>query len=200
MSWTSSLFACLVPVEAAAGGAGARDIIQTATNLADHVFASSRNGVLPGRLQTMFGGNPQWAALYLLEDEVVLAGAALAEQHELLCRLIEAIETAPAFIVEATRERHDPGGFLHMAGFEPRPFEMVYPADAVIRDGWVYFHTEDQVRALLAAAPCGPDPCPPGDDDGESLQFVFALLKSHRALLRKAMDVGSAVAFAEMST
>lgn len=199
MSWTSALFACLVPVAATSDGADARRLIETTTSPEHHVLGFSRNGALVHNLKTICADDPRWVGLYLLDDEAVLAGETLRSQHDLLCRLIEAIDAAPGFVVEATSEPHRVHGELHTPGFEPLPFEWVYPPDAVIRDGRVYFHTEASVRALLAAAPCGVDPCPPGDDDGESLQFVFGLLKSHRALLRRALDEGAAVAFAEMS-
>ncbi len=97
------------------------------------------------------------------------------------------------------KEPFEPSGVLLSEGFHPVPFERVYPTNAVVKHGWIYAYNEAQILALLASAPCRPQPCPDGDDDGESLEFVFALLKSHRALLALAMERDAAIAFAEMS-
>lgn len=199
MSWTSSLFACLVPIAAAADGRGARQVISETTDLDQNVFASSRNGALPGNLRQVCAASTRWQRLYLLGEESLLAGEELRQQHELLGQLLEEIERSPSFVVEAMKERYAPTGELNMEGFQPLPFERAYPADAVVVDGWIYSYTEAQVLAMLASAPCGPQPCPDGDDDGESLEFVFAVLKSHRALLGLAIEREAAVAFAEMS-
>lgn len=199
MSWTSSLFACLIPVAAAADSRGARQVISEATDIGHNVFASSRNGALPANLQQVCSASTRWQQLYLLGEESLLAGDALRQQHELLGQMLAEIERSPSFVVEAMKERYASTGELHMEGFQPLPFEMVYPADAVVKDGWIYLYTEAQVLAMLASAPCRPQPCPDGDDDGESLEFVFAVLKSHRALLGLAIERDAAVAFAEMS-
>ena len=57
----------------------------------------------------------------------------------------------------------------------------------------------DEFLAMLASAPCGPQACAEWDDDGESLESVFGMLKSHRALLGLAIERDAGVAFAEMS-
>jgi hypothetical protein len=199
MSWTSSLFACIVPLTAAADDRGARQVISETTDLDQHVFASSRNGALPAQLQQVCAASPRWQGLYLLGNESLLAGDALRQQHDVLGQLLDEIERAPSFVVEAMKERYAPTGELHMDGFHPLPFERVYPADAVVKDGWIYLYTDAQIRAMLASAPCGAQPCPDGDDEGENLEFVFALLKSHRALLAVAIERDAAVAFGEMS-
>lgn len=199
MSWTSSLFACLVPIAAAADDRGARQVISETTDVGQHVFASSRNGALPRNLQQVCSASTRWQQLYLLREQSLLAGEALREQHALLGELLAEIKRSPSFVVEAMKERHEPTGELHMEGFQPLPFEMVYPADAAVKDGWIYQYTEAQVLAMLDSAPCGPQPCPDRDDDGESLEFVFGVLKSHRALLGLAIERNAAVAFAEMS-
>lgn len=199
MSWTSSLFACLVPLAAAAGVRGARQVIGETNDLEHSVFASSRNGALPANLQQVCAASSRWQRLYLLGSESLLAGEELRQQHELLGQLLAEIERSPSFVVEAMKERYAPTGELHMEGFHPLPFERVYPADAVVKDGWIYLHNEAQVLAMLASAPCGPQACAEWDDDGESLESVFGLLKSHRALLGIAIERDAAVAFAEMS-
>lgn len=200
MSWQSSLFACIVPATVATECGSARDIISAATDIDDRVFAPSRNGVLVYNLGKICEASPRWQGLYLLTEEAVLAGESLRQQHELVGALLAEIARNPDFVVEAMKLKHEPEGYLITEGFEPRPYEMVYAADAVIKDGWVYEYSAEKVLAKLESAPCGPDPCPPGDDDGESLEFVFALLKSHHALLGQALERGAAVAAAEMST
>lgn len=199
MSWSSSLFACRVPLAAAADVRGARQVISETNDLGYSVFASSRNGALPANLQQVCAASTRWQPLYLLAAESLLAGEELRRQHELLGQLLAEIERSPSFVVEAMKERYAPTGVLHTEGFQPLPFERVYPADAVVRDGWIYLHTEAQILAMLASAPCGPQPCPEWDEDGESLESVFGLLKSHRALLGLAIERDAAVAFAEMS-
>ncbi len=188
MSWTSSLFACLVPLAAAADGRGARQVISETTDLEHSVFASSRNGAVPANLQQLCAASTRWQRLYLLRDESVLAGEELRQQHDLLGQLLAEIDRSVSFVVEATKERHAPTGELHMEGFHPLPFERVYPADAVVRDRWIYLHTEAQILAMLASAPCGPQACAEWDDDGESLESVFGVLKSNRALLGLAVE------------
>lgn len=199
MSWTSTLFACLVPAAAADDPRGARQVISETTDIGEHVFAPSRNGAIPTQLTQLCSASARWQAIYLLREEALLAGDALRTQHALLAAMLSDIETSPGLVVEAMKERHEPTGFLQLQGFEPRPFERVYPADAVVKDGWIYLHSEEQVLAMLAAAPCGAQACAEHDDEGESLESVFGLLKSHRALLERALERGLGVAFAEMS-
>jgi hypothetical protein len=198
MSWTSCLFACPVPVAAATDGRSARDVISATTGLDDHVVAMSRNSAVPTNLAKLCAA-PRWQDLYLLREEALLAGAALREQHALLGQLLAEIEHSPSFVVDAMKEPHAPTGVLHAEGFQPLPFEMVYPEDAVVDGAWIYLYSEAKVLAMLAAAPCGKEACAPGDDDGESLESVFGLLKSQHALLGRAIEQGQAVAFAEMS-
>ena len=200
MAWMSTLFACLVPAAAASDDRGARQVISETADIGEHVFAPSRNGAVPTNLAQLCSASPRWQELYLLREEALLAGDALREQQALLAELLSDIERTPSLVVEAMKERHEPTGFLHMQGFEPRPFERVYPADAVVKDGWIYLYSEEQVLAMLASAPCGQQACAEHDDDGESLESVFGLLKSHHALLERALDRGLGVAFAEMST
>ena len=142
----------------------------------------------------------RWQGLHLLREESLLVGEALRGQHALLGQLLAEIGHLPSFVVEAMKEPYAPTGVLHAEGFQPLPFERVYPDDAVVDGEWIYLYNEAKVRAMLASAPCGREACAAGDDDGESLESVFGLLKSQFALLGRAIDQGKAVAFAEMST
>lgn len=199
MSWTSCLFACPVPSAAATAGGSARNVISDTSDVDDHVVAMSRNGAVPTNLAQLCAA-PRWQGLYLLREEALLAGEALREQHALLGELLDAIERSPSFVVEAMKEPYAPTGLLQAEGFQPLPFERVYPEDAVVDGAWIYLHSEAKVLAMLAAAPCGKEACAAGDDDGESLESVLGLLKSQYALLGRAIERGEAVAFAEMST
>lgn len=154
---------------------------------------------MSANLQQVCAASARCQPLYLLRGESLLGGEELRQQHALLGQFLEEIERSPCFVVEAMKERHAPTGELHMEGFQPLPFERVYPADAVVKDGWIYLHTEAQILAMLAWAPCGPQACAEWDDDGESLESVIGVLKSHRALLGVAIERDAAVAFAEMS-
>lgn len=129
----------------------------------------------------------------------MLTGDELRRQHAALVSLLALLDREPRIVRLATRVRHAPTGTLQSAGFQPLAFEMVYPPTAVIEDGWVYFHGEDEIRALIASAHAGPDPRPANDDEGESLEYVFGFLKSHVALLQAAMELGRGVAYAEMN-
>lgn len=199
MSWTSCLFACPVSIAAAMDGRSARDAISATTDVSDHVFAASRNGALRANLAMLCAG-ARWQGLHLLRDESLLAGEALREQHALLGQLLAEIERSPSFVVEAMKEPYAPNGVLHSKEFQPMPFERMYPEDAVVDGESIYLYSEAKVLAMLVSAPCGKEACAAGDDDGESLESVFGLLKSQLALLGRAIEQGHAVAFAEMST
>ncbi len=111
--------------------------------------------------------------------------------------LINEIESNPALVVEATKDPYQPTLTLHAEGFEPLPAQLVYPSDAIIKDGWVYNHTEEQVQRLLSQSCASQTPCPDDDDDGESLSFVFNFLRSHLSLLRFAAQAGKVVVYGE---
>lgn len=174
-------------------------MISATNDIGDHVFAASRNSAVPTHLAQLCAA-PRWQDLYLLREESLLSGDALRAQHVLLGQLLAEIQNSPSFVVEAMKEPYAPTGVLHAEGFQPLPFEMVYPDDAVVDGAWIYLYSEAKVLAMLASAPCGKEACAAGDDDGESLESVFGLLKSHFALLGRAIEQGDAVAFAEMST
>lgn len=137
--------------------------------------------------------------LYLLQDEAVLTGTELERQADRIKTLLAEIDHDPQLVLDATRKRHEPSGIVSTNGFDALPFETIYPASAVIEDGWVYFHSKEQVRALIASAPSTSDPKPEFDDDGESLEYLFGFLKSHASLLRTASALGLAIAYAEMN-
>lgn len=132
------------------------------------------------------------------------AWAAYASRHAAVQQAAFQIEALlgemagnPALVVEATKEPYQPTLTIHAEGFEPLPAEMVYPSDSIIKDGWVYNYSEEQVQRLLEQSCASQTPCPQDDDDGESLAFVFNFLKSHLALLRFAAESGRFVVYGE---
>ncbi len=161
------------------------------------VYAPSRNGCvlwMLGRIceQALNGKN-----LYLLEDPCLLQHQAIKQSTAQLETLIQEIALNPALVVEALKEAYQPAITLHTEGFEPLAAQLVYLSDAIIKDGWVYTYTEQQVQQLLDQSCASQTPCPESDDDGESLLYVFNFLKSHLSLLQFATQAGKVVVYRE---
>jgi hypothetical protein len=198
MAWYSHSLGYAISADQVGVGADARQLLDSHRGDFDHfVYAPSRNGCLLLRLdqickQASNGGN-----LYLLEDACLLQQNAIKGAALQLEALINEIALNPALVVEATKEPYQPNITLHTKGFEPQPAVLVYPADAIIEDGWIYNHSEEQVRRLMEHASASRTPCPDGDDDGESLPYVFNFLKSHLSLLRFAAQSGQIVVYGE---
>jgi hypothetical protein len=201
MAWYSYTYAATVsPERIAANPQAARELLQTKEENACTVFASSRRGGLLYMIGNILDCSSVERDLYLLEDQAVLTGDALQRQHALLSSLLTAIDRDPQIVVEATKSPYRPTGTFDVAGFEPRPYVMVYSPDTTIENGWVYHHTQEEVRRLAATARCSPEPQPEHDEDGTSLEYAFAFLKSHAALLQSAMERKLGVVYAEMNT
>jgi len=64
---------------------------------------------------------------------------------------------------------------------------------ALTKDGFNYF-SESEVLSLLSKA-SATDPEASRGDEGESLEYAFALLKSHLAITQSAIASNSAVVF-----
>lgn len=201
MAWYSYTYAATVsPERIAANPEAARELLQTKEENACTVFASSRRGGLLYMIGNMLDCSSLGRDSYLLEDQAVLLGEALGRQHALLSSLLAAIDRDPQIVLEATKSPYRPTGTLEIAGFEPRPYTMVYPPDGTIENGWVYHHTQEEVRSLAANARGSPEPKPEHDEDGTSLEYAFAFLKSHAALLQSAINRSLGVVYAEMNT
>ena len=199
MAWYSFTLAAVIQPPQLPESVEVRDLLAQRLPSAPIVHTASRNGRLLHVLQAICGCARIESDLYLLKDQALLQSDALRRQHSILTALLAEIELNPWLVLDATKERYEPTGTLHAEGFQPLPYQLVYSSNAVVQGDWVYFHTEEEVRSLLTSARCGVDPVPPGDDDGESLEYVFGFLKSHEFLLRAAMEHGSAVAYAEMN-
>lgn len=161
------------------------------------VYAPSRNGCLLWRLGCLCKQASNGKNLYLLEDACLIQHEAMKHSTLQIEALINEVELNPALVVEATKEPYQPTMTLHAEGCEPLPAQLVYPADAIIKDGWVYNYTEEQVRRFLDQSCGSQTPCPEGDDDGESLLYVFNFLKSHLSLLRLAAQSRKVVVYGE---
>ena len=200
MAWISHTLAFAIAADQADVGADPRTLLDGPKRAMDRfVYAPSRNGCVLWRLGRICEQARHGKNLYLLEDACLLQHAAVQQAALQIEALIDEMAGNPALVVEATKDPYQPTLTIHAEGFEPLPAEMVYPSDAIIKDGWVYNHTEEHVKRLLDQSRASQTPCPDGDDDGESLAFVFNFLKSHLALLRFAAESGRCVVYGEMN-
>ena len=191
MSWTATTFLFAIAYDGPLTGMTFSSFDYPFDETSEHhVYTSSRNGALERQLHEIWERSSHGAGLYVLQNFAVLRGDSLDRAVAQLQSLLDEIEADPQIVCEATKGRHEPSITLLAEGFQPLQAEIVYPADARIKDGWIYYFSTDQVRRLLHDAATGKDPQPPGDDDGESLQYVFGMLKSHLALLREAQQLG----------
>ena len=200
MDWNSHTLAFAVSDDQLERGADPRKLLHGSMPHFDHfVHASSRNGRLLWRLDRICQVASNGKNLYLFEDACLLRHEAMKHAATQLEALITEIELNPALVVEAMKYPHEPATTVQMEGFEPLPVQLVYPSDAIIKDGWVYSYTEEQARRYLDQSCASNSPCPDGDDDGESLPYVFNFLKSHLALLRFAAQSGMVVVYGDPS-
>jgi hypothetical protein len=200
MAWYPHTLAFVVSDDPVAAGADPRDLLDGHKgDFEPFVYAPSRNGRLLSRLRRIWEQAATGKNRYLLEDACVLQHDAVKHSVSQIEGLIAERESNPTLVVEATKDSYEPVITLHAEGFEPLPAELVYPSDAVIRDGWVYNYSEEEVRRLLDESRASRTPCPDGDDDGESLAYLFNLLKAHLSLLRIAAESGQVVVYGELN-
>ena len=198
MAWYSYTLASTVPLALIAEAQHARKLLQT-EDRTHFVFTASRHGVLLETLSRILACSSIENDLYLLKDQAVLTGNEIQRQAAGIDALLSEIDRNPQLVIEATKGRHETTGTVHLDGFQPLPHKIIYPENVTIKDDWVYYYSQEEVRALVASAPCMSDPKPETDDEGESLEYVFGFLKSHASLLRVASDSGLGVAYAEMN-
>ena len=198
MAWYSHTLAFATSGDQTEVTADPRELLNGHTGDFEHfVYAPSRNGCLLWRLDSICKQATNGKNLYLLEDAYLLQHKALEHSASQIEALINEIELNPDLVVEATKEPYQPNIMLHTEGFEPLAAQLVYPSDAIIKDGWVYNYTTEQVLRFLVQSSASQTPCPENDDDGESLIFVFNFLKSHLSLLRFAAESGQVVVYGE---
>jgi hypothetical protein len=198
MAWYSHTLAFAISGDQVEPGAEPRKLLDGHKGDFDQfVYAPSRNGCLISRLGAICEQASNGSNLYLLEDTCLIQHGAVKQSAAQIEALIDEIALNPALVVEATKEPYQPNITLHTKGFEPLPAQLVYPSDAIIKDGWVYNYTEEQVRRFLEQSCASQTPCPVDDDDGESLLYVFNFLKSHLSLLRLAAESGKVLVYGE---
>lgn len=198
MAWYSHTLAFATSGDKAEVAADPRKLLDGHKGDFDHfVYAPSRNGCLLSQLDCICKQASNGKNLYLLEDACLIQHDAIKRSAFQIEALIDEIVLNPVLVVESTKEPYQPSITLHAKGFEPLPAQLVYPSDAIIKDGWVYNYTEEQVRRFLDQSCASQTPCPEGDDDGESLLYVFNFLKSHLSLLRFAAQSGEVVVYGE---
>jgi hypothetical protein len=198
MAWYSHTLAFSISGEQTKVDADPRGMLEGHNGDFEHfVYAPSRNGCLLWRLGCLCELAMNGKSLYLLEDAHLLRGEELHHSASQLEALINEMELNPGLVVEATKEPYQPIMTLYVDGFEPRPTKLVYGDDVLIKDGWVYNYTAEQVLGFLGSSCASQTPCPAADDDGESLLYVFNFLKSHLSLLRLAEQSGKVVVYGE---
>lgn len=198
MAWYSHTLAFAISGDQAEVDADPRRLLDGHTGDFDHfVYAPSRNGCLLWRLDCICKQASNGKNLYLLEDACLLQHEAIEHSASQIEALINEVELNPDLVVEATKDLYQPTITLHTEGFEPLAAQLVYASDAIIKDGWVYNYTAEQVRRFLVQSSASQTPCPEDDDDGESLLYVFNFLKSHLSLLRFAAQSGQVVVYGE---
>jgi hypothetical protein len=191
MAWESHLLSAAVAPEFLVAGKSLSALIDSDGKY--YVYAPSRNGTLLNQIVAFWKQSGRTSDLYLSKVYVVLRGEEIQIALATLTTFWQEIESQPGIVLEATKSRHTPRTTIYAKGFEPLDAEVMYPSDAVIKDGYVYFYREEEVVAWMNAAIASHQPQPDGDDDGETLQYVFNFLKSQLELLQ--MALGDNLAF-----
>jgi hypothetical protein len=197
MAWYSHTVAFAISGDGIDSDSDPRELLATSGESKLFVYAPSRNGCLLWQLENICKQAAHGKNLYLLENICLLNHEAVVNSALQIEALLQEIELNPRLVVEATKEPHRPNLTLLAEGFQPQPAELIYSSDALIKDGWVYNHTEEEVRGLLGQSCASQTPCPGNDDDGESLLYVFNFLRSHLSLLRAAIQAGQVVVYGE---
>ena len=118
----------------------------------------------------------------------------LLRSSEILNAVLYEMEKNPTIVCMATRDKHVAETTIHGQGLEPLDATIIYSPTVRIDDGWVYYFSEAEVLSLLSKA-SATDPEASRGDEGESLEYAFALLKSHLAITQSAIASNSAVVF-----
>jgi len=164
------------------------------------VHTSSHNGAMLGLLSQIFALYQPQTDFYLLQDFAKLEGQALEKAKQEITQLLERIQQEPVLVSEATKTPYTPYLTLQTEGFEPIAAELVYPSDALIREGFFYEYPPEQVRQALFKAQVSTYPDLPHDPDGESLEYLFCLLKSHLWLLQAIDPSTHVLCYGELNT
>lgn len=165
------------------------------------VHTSSRNDALHRKLASLCTESTHGTDLYLLRNFAVLSGAEIVRAAAQIGLLLQEIETNPQVVRLASRFQHLPSS---EATSTIEDWVRYYSSgeaqsDATIEDGWVYTYSVDDVLRILRQSSAKVDPRPDWDEDGESLEYVFGLLKSHLSLLQTAQRLQLAVVYGKPS-
>jgi hypothetical protein len=164
------------------------------------VHTSSRNGAMLGLLSQIYTLYLPQASFYLLQDFAKLEGPALEKAKQAITELLARIQQNPALVSEATKTPYTPYLTLQTDGFEPLEAELVYPPEALIREGFFYEYPPEKVIQALHKAEVSSHPDLPHDPDGESLEYLFCLLKSHLWLLQAIDPSTHVLCYGELNT
>jgi len=164
------------------------------------VHTSSRNGAMLGLLAQIYALYLPQSDFYLLRDFALLEGQALEKAKQAISELLARIQQNPALVSEATKTPYTPYLTLQTDGFEPLEAELVYPSDALILEGFFYGYPPEDVLQALHKALVSSHPDLPHDPDGESLEYLFCLLKSHLWLLQAINPSTHVLCYGELNT
>ena len=199
MVWNSYTIATALPPAELGNAPNAKEIASTRMGEHHFVYANSRRGVIFAILQKICTCSSIGTDLYILKDSAILQEHEICSAADSIQALLAAIEQNPDIVLEATKTPYETTTEIHLDGFEPLGARIAYPEGATIKDGWVCFYERDEILAFLRSAESSTDPRPTYDDEGEGLEFLFGVLKSHLSLLRFAAESGSAFVFAEVN-
>lgn len=198
MSVHTTIFIVAVPMSELDGRAPEEILNDLNEDRNDYVAGFSRNGRVIDNLKDIVDLMPFGSDIYILGETCFLTGEQLRKSCETLESVLREIENNPGIVCTATRVEYKEMDTLretNAEGYEPLEARSIYPPDAHIENGWVYYYTESEVLSLLSKAQVAANPEESRDDEGENLEYSFALLKSHLALLQKAISSGMGVLF-----
>ena len=164
-----------------------------------YVLSNSRGGAIHGVLGAIADAAFGARSLYIFDSFRLLRPRELLPAIIQLEEFLKRVEEFPSIVVEVTKTKYKVETELTCNGLEGAfHATYVYPPDVCVRDGWVYWDTEADVRNALRHAEVSSNPRPAFDEGGEGLQYAFGYLKSHLAMLRLAKQNGYAVLYAQL--
>jgi hypothetical protein len=168
------------------------------------VVSMSRSDALHCLLRTIAAAMDVDArSMYLLKDWCLIQPAEVQSAATQLEEFIDRIQNSPAYVLEATKARFKPETELFMVSDGARhsigSAKVIYPENALIRNGWYYCYTEPDVDSALARSPSSCNRLPENDPDGEGIEYAFSFVKSHIALLNTARERMDGVLYAQLN-
>jgi hypothetical protein len=204
MSRSTVTLAVIAPVEqlpkTVSAPDGLLDLVELDAGGDDYVHTISRNDAFFHHLKRLIDSGAPPLPLYLFQDYTVITGEDLRRDFRALRHFLHEIEASPNLIIEATREPYAPTGTIEFTG-TPHTIDAQFShvGNKKIENGWCYWHDAQSVRQLFAYAQPGYRPSAQDDCDGESMQYLIAVLQSHLALLGTAVEKDIAFAFQKLN-